>query len=120
MPSAHGRPRLQLAGQGVAMQNAREELKEVAQQHKPLHACDQKPAGLWGAQVASRVSEWTNDDDGVARRYKAAARSRTVFGLCASASVTGNSSSSWPRLPSEIATSAREHRPKKACKRDLL
>ncbi|CAE7559928.1 ywpJ [Symbiodinium natans] len=39
---------LQLAGQGVAMQNAREELKEVA----------------------SRVSEWTNDDDGVARELE--------------------------------------------------
>ncbi|CAE7605687.1 yitU [Symbiodinium microadriaticum] len=39
---------LQLAGQGVAMQNAREELKEVA----------------------SRVSEWTNDDEGVARELE--------------------------------------------------
>lgn len=39
---------LQLAGQGVAMQNAREELKEVA----------------------SRVSEWSNDDEGVARELE--------------------------------------------------
>ena len=62
--------RLTLAGEGIAMLNAKDELKEVRQNGRGVRQgwqmCEQQeiPPPF---QVATRVCEWTNDEEGVAR-----------------------------------------------------